>query len=119
MFTLFRTTCTTDYKCRPYHELVVVATSTERLPLLAAMNADVRKWQKADIDAENQERKVEADVGGVEFVPLEKWEQEGVRFEMDKTREEGMRGFVHCSSDCRGTIVYHILDMSSPQLTVR
>lgn len=46
---LFRTICSTDWKCRPTHSLTNITTADNIEELVAAMNKDVRKWMSEDI----------------------------------------------------------------------
>lgn len=64
MLTLFRTDCSTDWKCRPSHSLMVIAKSDDRQTLIDAMNSDVEKWQAGDITNDNEILQEDADETG-------------------------------------------------------
>lgn len=107
MKTLFRTSCSTDWKGRPIHELTLLGTGTVA-ELLALQNKDVEEWQARDIktDIEMQEPGDEA--------PTE-WYRKGVRWEMDFSDSkgwDGLRSFASMSEGYHWSMVYHVLDVA-------
>ena len=109
---LFRTTCTNDWKGRPSHKLVLIATSDDRNWLIQAMADDVAKWQAADLASmqESWDEALEADENLEEQRPTQ-WAAKNMRFEMQRPLNEDMREFSEVIGDGEfSTTVYHILD---------
>lgn len=109
---LYKTTCSTDWKGRPHHSIKVLGASDDRNWLLQLQNADVAKWQKGDIDDDNEN--ADADEGSV-HTPLTTWEIEGERWEMqaENPKELGpQRVFAGKIESDTWSIVYHIHDDS-------
>ena len=118
---LFRTVCSTDFKCRPHHSLVLVATSVFGSPgfnkanrieaLKSLMDLDVREWQAHELAME------EMDDDGTQAITKraaelvsdpdlsESWKNED-RFEM-QVHDSDHREFVERVDGDRTTTVYH------------
>lgn len=116
---LFRTVCSTDFKSRPSHGLILVGTSVLGSPefnkadrieaLKDLMDKDVRDWQAHDIAAEETEdgtfdTKRIAELINDKDLPL-LWKHVD-RFEMQLT-DEDHREFVERMDGDRTTVVYH------------
>jgi len=110
MRTLYATSCSTDWKGRPSHQLRILGTSESHEELIAIQNADIGKWKAESLENLQQIAQENIDNGEDDEIPTV-WELENMRFEMDSAeRREGLRQFVE--DDGEGnlwTLVYHIL----------
>lgn len=57
---LFRTICSTDWKGRPSHSLVLVAKTANRKDAIEAMDKDVVEWMAVDAAADEYNERCEA-----------------------------------------------------------
>lgn len=120
---LLRTVCTTDWKGRPSHSVVLVAKTEGRKEALVAMDKDVAEWMAVDIAADEYNELSETDeepeagwdkARAAELVAtktpaelLEMWRHED-RFEM-RLEDADHREFVERMGGDLCTIVYHLL----------
>lgn len=137
---LTKTTCSTDYKGRPSHQLVLVARTTTVDEAKAAMDRDVVNWMASDVaisqldeqdedeqtrNATTEERvalywsthqKLTAEISTRNPADiLSMWEQYPSRWEVQREIEEQpCREFVLSHEEGTCTLVYHMLndDMS-------
>ncbi len=126
---VLRTICTTDWKGRPNHRVVLVATTEDRVEAIKAMDADVAKWMAQDI-ADEEENNGEQEIGwanqrAADLLATKTHEElkamwqdsEETRFEM-RLHDADHREFVERMDGDTCTIVYHMLndDMSIPRI---
>lgn len=103
MLSLFRTVCSTDWKGRPSHSLLLLLASDNRDLLIAKQDEDVEEWQREELEALAQMAEEEGTAAPTE------WALANVRWEMDRLNEKSLRSFVE--KDTEGgifTTVYHI-----------
>ena len=102
---LFCTICSTDWKGRPTHNLELLSTSDDRDYLVGHMDEDVLRWQKIDLDSDNEIAKED------EEPTREEWAGPDKQWEMSQPlRSLDGRSFVIKGSDGDlTTVVYHIL----------
>ncbi len=110
MPTLYATSCSTDWKGRPSHQLRILGTSESREELIAIQNADVEQWKAESLEGLQQIAQENIDEGEDDEIPTV-WELENMRFEMEGVEQrEGLRQFVEDNGDGDlWTLVYHIL----------
>lgn len=121
---LFRTVCSTDWKSRPSHSLVLIANPESRAAAIEAMDKDVVEWMAADIAADeynahegDEELPDGWDTARADELVATKTPKELLaiwitedRFEM-AVRHASHREFVECDGDGnRCTTVYHLMD---------
>lgn len=110
MPTLFRTTCSTDWKGRPTHNLAMLGTGTLE-ELLALQDADVAQWQHEDIVADKEDEDDAVDEEREPRSILDEWHIEDERWEMARENPTDLRVFAEQDGD-GGTfsIAYHIVN---------
>ena len=121
---LLRTVCSTDWKGRPNHSVVLVAKTEGRKEALKAMDADIAEWMAVDIAAQEYNELSDADEEpeegwderrAAELVATKTheelkamWQDGDSRFEM-RLQDADHREFVErCDGDIC-TTVYHLL----------
>ena len=98
---VLRTVCTTDWKNRPNHRIVLVAKTENRKEAIEAMDKDVEGWQAADLAYDLEDGFAE---------PSKTWETSD-RYEMSKEIGQDYREFLNqhgTGNLC--TTVYHLLE---------
>lgn len=127
MLTVFRTTCCTDWKCRPSHDVVVVGRAENQEEAVKEMDIDIRAWMAVDV-ATNEYNELEE--AGEEpnddwtmkrieelllMEPVELgmlWQHEN-RWEMERDDDgsDVLRKFAETNEGDRVTTVYHFIEL--------
>ena len=114
---LYRTVCSTDWKCRPSHLLVFVGEGTKE-ELAQKMDEDVRDWMVIDVAAANEKDGVDDESKAYQKalkdnpdLPELWWGNQQNRWEMSRSEGNICRSFAENDGDGnRCTVVYHFLD---------
>jgi len=110
---LWRTVCSTDWKGRPDHSLMLIAESDKTDRLIERQNEDVAEWQAQDIRNHNEnledgeEKTTEWTIKPVETTHAR------CRWEMDSVNNGRLREFVEGSEGYWTTTVYHLVAQRS------
>ncbi len=120
MLTVFRTVCSTDWKCRPSHSLVIVGQAENQEKAVEMMNQDIHVWMVVDVAVEsgNEVEVLVDDISTTTRTDVlllktqdevkEMWENEE-RWEMKLDSGKVCREFVEKIDEDRTTTVYHFI----------